>query len=133
MQRSIYRAVFTGLSPSRAALLAALLVALPAYAHHSAAMFDDQKSVTLSGTVRVFQWTNPHCWIQLLVPGQAQPVEWSVEMGSPSVLYNIGWKPKALKEGDKIIVSIHPMRDGTNGGVFVSATDSVGKPLVRAP
>ena len=113
--------------------LAALLAVAPAYAHHSAAMFDDQKSVTLSGTVRIFQWTNPHCWIQLLVPGQAQPIEWSVEMGSPSVLYNKGWKPKTLKEGDKIIVSIHPTRDGSNGGVFISGTDGAGKPLVVAP
>jgi len=99
-------------------------------AHHSAAMFDEQKSVTLQGTVKIFQWTNPHCWIQLLVSGQLEPVEWSVEMGSPSQLHNKGWKPRTLKAGDKIIVVIHPLRDGTSGGVFVSATDVAGSPLV---
>ena len=96
-------------------------------------MFDLQKSLTLQGTVMAFQWTNPHCWIQLLVPGQQAPVEWSVEMGSVSQLYNLGWKPKTLKPGDKIIVVIHPIRDGTNGGIFVSGTDENGKAIVTAP
>ena len=111
-------------------LAGAMLAALQASAHHSAGLFDDQKSLSLSGTVKSFQWTNPHCWIQLLVPGEPQPVEWSVELGSPSQLYRIGWKPKTLKPGDKIIVQIHPIRDGTNAGIFISATDAVGKSLV---
>jgi Family of unknown function (DUF6152) len=109
-----------------------LLTALKAGAHHSAAMFDEQKLMTLGGTVKSFQWTNPHCWIQILVTGQPEPIEWSVEMGSPSQLYNNGWKPKTLKPGDKIVVVIHPMRDGTHGGVFVSATDEGGNPLTAA-
>ena len=113
--------------------LAALLMTLGVSAHHTGAMFDLQKSLTLQGTVMAFQWTNPHCWIQLLVPGQQAPVEWSVEMGSVSQLYNLGWKPKTLKPGDKIIVVIHPIRDGTNGGIFVSGTDENGKAIVTAP
>jgi hypothetical protein len=111
--------------------IASLLTALNAGAHHSAAMFDEQKSLTLQGTVKSFQWTNPHCWIQILVPGQAEPTEWSVEMGSPSQLFRIGWKPKTLTAGDKIMVVIHPMRDGSKGGVFVAATDPAGNPLGR--
>jgi hypothetical protein len=107
--------------------LAAILMALRAAAHHSGAMFDDDKSVTLSGTIKSFQWTNPHCWIQLLVPGDSGSVEWSVEMGSPSVLFRAGWKPGTLKTGEKITVVIHPMRDGTPGGLFVSAADADGK------
>jgi hypothetical protein len=105
---------------------------MDAGAHHSAAMFDEQKSVTVPGTVRLFQWTNPHCWIQMLVSGPGEPTEWSIELGSPAQLYNKGWKPGTLKAGDKIIVVIHPLRDGTNGGVFVSATDVAGNPLVAA-
>jgi Family of unknown function (DUF6152) len=110
--------------------IASLLTALNAGAHHSAAMFDEQTSVTLAGTVKLFQWTNPHCWIQILVSGPGEPTEWSIEAGSPAQLYNKGWKPGTLKAGDKIIVVIHPLRDGTNGGVFVSATDAAGNPLV---
>ncbi|HEY6922209.1 MAG TPA: DUF6152 family protein, partial [Steroidobacteraceae bacterium] len=109
--------------------LAAASMAFQALAHHSAAMFDDDKSVTLSGTVRSFQWTNPHCFIQVLVSGDAGPVEWSVEMGSPSMLFRAGWKPGTLKAGDKITVVIHPVRDGTPGGRFVSATTVDGKRL----
>ena len=109
-----------------------LLTATDSGAHHSAAMFDEQRSVTVPGTVKLFQWTNPHCWIQMLVSGPGEPTEWSIELGSPAQLYNKGWKPGTLKAGDKIIVVIHPLRDGTNGGVFVSATDAAGNPLVAA-
>ena len=110
--------------------IVSLLTSMDTGAHHSAAMFDEQKSVTVRGTVKLFQWTNPHCWIQMLVSGPAEPTEWSVELGSPGQLYNKGWKPGTLKAGDKIIVVIHPLRDGKNGGVFVSATDAAGNPLV---
>jgi hypothetical protein len=112
--------------------IVSLLTATDTGAHHSAAMFDEQRSVTVPGTVKLFQWTNPHCWIQILVSGPREPTEWSVEMGSPAQLYNKGWKPGTLKAGDKIIVVIHPLRDGTDGGVFVSATDAAGNPLVTA-
>ena len=112
-----------------ALVLPLMLFALQAVAHHSGAMFDDGKSMTLVGTVKSFQWTNPHCWIQVLVPGKSGSVEWSVEMGSPSLLYRAGWKPRTLQGGEKVAVVIHPMRDGTTGGLYVSATDADGKPL----
>jgi hypothetical protein len=109
--------------------IAALLIALNAAAHHSGAMFDDTKSTTIAGTVKSFQWTNPHCWIQILVPGGQTPTEWSIEMGSPSQLFRGSWKPGTLKVGDKIRVVIRPMRDGTNGGLFVSATRDDGQAI----
>jgi hypothetical protein len=109
--------------------VAALLFALPGLAHHSGAMFDSRASLTLTGTVKAFQWTNPHCWIQILVPGQQGPTEWSVEMGSPSQLYRGGWKRGTVKPGDTITVVIHPMRDGTKGGLFVRAVGKDGKPI----
>lgn len=108
---------------------AAMSIASIASAHHSGAMFDDKISATLAGTVKQFQWTNPHCWIQVLVPGKQGATEWSVEMGSPSQLFKGGWKPKTLKVGDNIVVVIHPMRDGTNGGLFISAKGEDGKPI----
>lgn len=113
--------------------LAAVLVTSLALAHHSGAMFDDKKVVTLTGTVRAFQWSNPHCWIELLVPADPGPVEWSVEMGSPSQLFRVGWRPQTLKPGSRITVVIHPMRDGTRGGLFISASAEDGKPIGAAP
>jgi hypothetical protein len=95
-------------------------------------MFDDQQSVTLIGTVKQFQWSNPHCWIQVLVADKAGPVEWSVEMGSPSQLYRGGWRPSILHAGDPIVVVVRPMRDGSKGGLFVSATHGDGTPFQGA-
>jgi hypothetical protein len=106
-----------------------LLLALPAVAHHSFGMFDNKKEQTLVGTVKEFQWTNPHCFIQLLVPGDKSTTEWSVEMGGPATLYRMGWRPSAVGPGDKITLVIHPMRDGTAGGSFVSAVAPDGKQL----
>lgn len=116
---------------------AALLMAGPAFAHHSHAMFDLEKQVTLVGTVKEFQWNNPHCWIQMLVAdpkdANAPPVEWGVEMGAPIQLIRHGWKPDSLKPGDKITVVINPLRDGRPGGQIVSAIGPDGKPLGAVP
>ncbi len=111
--------------------LGVLLVTAPVLAHHSAAIFDSKRSVKLVGTVRLFQWTNPHCWIQVLVPGAtaAAAKEWSVEMGSPSQLYRRGWRPGTLKPGDHVTVVIHPTKDGTPGGAFVSGIGPSGAPF----
>jgi hypothetical protein len=105
-----------------------------AVAHHSAAMFDQQKQVELSGTVRQFQWTNPHCYIQLLVKNaQGKEEEWSLEMGAPVYLYNVGWRPGTVKAGDRISVAIAPLRKGGRGGLLLKATGADGKPLGKRP
>jgi hypothetical protein len=114
------------------AILAAsiALIAAPGSAHHSFAMFDQEKVITLQGTVREFQWTNPHSWIQLLVPGDGGKItEWSVEMSGPGGLARKGWKPKTLKQGDKVTMVIHPLRDGGPGGSFVSVVLPNGQTL----
>jgi hypothetical protein len=102
---------------------------VPGMAHHSAAMFDAHKVVTLSGTVKEFQWINPHCFIQLSVPEKNGDVEWSIEMGSPTQIYRSGWRPSALQPGDKVTIVIHPVRDGTLAGLFVSGTTRDGASL----
>jgi hypothetical protein len=109
----------------------ALLAAAPAAeAHHSYAMFDRDKTVTLNGTVRQFQWTNPHSWLQVTVPNDAGGSdEWSVEMGSPFELLRNGWTAATVKAGDKISVQIHPVKDGSKGGGFVAAADAEGHAL----
>jgi hypothetical protein len=103
--------------------------ATPCAAHHSFTIFDFGKSATLAGTVTEFQWNNPHCFIQLLVPKDGATQEWSIEMGSPMQLTRIGWKPRLLRAGDKITIVIHPVRDGGTGGSFMSATTADGKPV----
>jgi hypothetical protein len=119
---------------SRVVLVGAMLIAAAsqAWAHHSGAMFDDQKSVTLSGTVKEFQWTNPHCWIQLAVSENGNTVEWSVELGAPFEVFRTGLRPNSLKAGDRITVVIHPIRDGKRGGLYVSATGADGKPIEKS-
>jgi hypothetical protein len=81
------------------ARFAVLASATPASAHHSPVMFDQSKTVTLTGTVRLFQWTNPHCYIQVLVDDGGRQTEWNMEMGAPVYLFNRGWRPSTLKPG----------------------------------
>ncbi len=107
-----------------------LLVAAVAAAHHSPNMFDRTKSVTVTGAVRAFQWTNPHCYIQLLVKNaKGKEEEWSLELGAPMYLYNQGWRPSTLKAGDAISVTIAPLRKGGNGGMVLEAVKADGSKL----
>lgn len=112
-------------------LMAALLLqAGTSQAHHSAAMFDDQHRISLAGTVRKFQWTNPHCYVQLLVKdAKGKEEEWSLEMAAPMYLYNLGFRPGSLKPGDKLTVKISPLRSGSKGGLLVEAITADGKRL----
>lgn len=101
-----------------------------AAAHHSAAMFDQQQKQTLTGTVRQFQWSNPHCYIQLVVRNaQGRDEEWSFEMGAPMYLYNRGWRPSTVKAGDRLKVTFSPLRKGGLGGLLVEALSADGRPL----
>ena len=109
----------------------ASLLAAPALAHHSSAMFDKTKTVTLAGTVSQFQWTNPHSWIQIVVEDGGAPVEWSVEMGAPVQLFGLGWRPGSLKPGDKIVVVANPMRDGSHGAMYLTGKRQDGSAIVK--
>jgi hypothetical protein len=116
-----------------AALLAGSAVA---FAHHSFAMFDQSKQLSLTGTVKEFQWTNPHAWIELNVANErGEQVQWGVELNSPNNLKRQGWKATTLKPGDKVTVVINPLRDGSRGGLFVSVTladgTTIGDPTRR--
>jgi Family of unknown function (DUF6152) len=111
------------------ALSMSVLVATPVLGHHSFSMFDLKQSVTLHGTVREFQWTNPHCFLQVLTPARDSMNEWSVEMHAPSDMYRHGWRPGTLKPGDKVTVVIHPDRDGSKGGLLVSVIAPDGRTL----
>ncbi len=96
-------------------------------AHHSAAMFDMSKTVTLQGTVKEFQYTNPHSWLQVLVASpDGKTVEWGFETEGPSTLLRVGIKLKTFQPGDKVTIVAHPMRDGRPAGAWISATKADG-------
>ena len=95
-----------------------------ALAHHSFAMFDFSKRVSIHGTVKEFQWTNPHVvlWVNLPEkPGEAAAT-WSLELTSPGNLTRTGWTRHAFAAGDEVIVELNPLRNGNHGGALVKAT-----------
>ncbi len=108
-----------------AAGLLALFTGSPAIAHHSFAMFDQTKTVTLKGTVIEFQWTNPHSWIELQVGAD----KWGIELNSPNNLTRQGWRRTIIKPGDAVTVTINPLRNGMKGGLFNTITLPDGRVL----
>ena len=108
------------------------LACLPVTAHHSGNMFDRERTVELTGTVKEFQWANPHIWIQVLVPDTAGLLEeWSIEGGVPNRLFRAGWRPTSFKPGDEVTILANPMRDGAKAGAFVGARLTDGSTLGR--
>ena len=88
------------------AALVASAFAVPALAHHSFAMFDSDKTLTMTGTVKEFEWTNPHSWLRVMVEDQAsgKTLQWALEMGAPAQQARVGWKPDSVKPGDKVTI-----------------------------
>jgi len=118
------------------ACVAIAMCAIPAVAHHSFAMFDATKTMTLQGTIKEFHWTNPHSWIFLMVAdAEGQPKEWAIELGSPGGLVRQGWVPKTLTPGMNVKVVIRPLKDGKIGGQFLTLTlpdgTQLGDPSTR--
>jgi len=117
----------------RRTMLLSLLAAAgaaPAMAHHSFSMFDAQKETVLKGTIKEFQWSNPHTWIQLNVTdASGNVIEWSIEGGSPNLVGRQGWKRNTFKAGDEVQITVHPLRDGQPGGSFVRAVLPDGRML----
>ena len=120
-------------------LAAALLVALPAAAHHSTAAFETSKVVKIEGTVTLFLWRNPHAAFKVegTASGDAPDGVWTIEMTAPNVLVNQGWKRTSLKVGDKVTVFANPLRDaqtladGSEGGLYVGVVLADGTELGR--
>ena len=113
---------------------AAFAAAQPVLAHHSFAMFDTAKRLTMSGTVTSFEWTNPHAYIEIDVPDEKGVTKhWSVELGSTSILMQAGWKFTDIKPGDKISVVLNPLRSGEAGGLLVTVTVRDGRVLGNGP
>ncbi len=121
-------------SPITWLTLSALSFATTAGAHHSFAMFDRSQSQTITGTVKEFELINPHGWLRIMV-ADASGIqnEWSLELGGAGQLERFGWTQTAVHPGDKVVVQIHPLRDGSYGGQLISVTLPSGKVLGQRP
>ena len=103
------------------AALAAALASSQGAAHHSAAMYDSDKTVDVAATVKQLEWTNPHSWLAIsYTDQQGRATEADLELGSPVQLVRQGWKPKVLAPGDQVTVSFHPHKDGLRSGLLVT-------------
>jgi hypothetical protein len=112
------------------ATLSFLSVGPTAFAHHSFVMFDRSRTETVSGTVKQFELINPHGWLRILVPdARGTQNEWSLELGGPGQLERFGWTRDTVHPGDKVVVQLHPLRDGSYGGQLVSVKLSNGQVL----
>ncbi len=106
------------------------LVAAPTFAHHSAVMFDDGKAVTVKGTVKEFQYTNPHSWLLVDVKNPDGSVTtWGFEAEGPSTLTRAGIRKSDLMPGTELTITGHPMRDGRPAASWMHATRADGKEL----
>ena len=109
------------------ALAVGLIAVQPAFAHHSGAGFSNDVKV-ITGTVKAFQFTNPHSWIQVNVVDEAgKTTEWSLEWGSPNQLGRDGYRPSTFPLGTKVQFKLHPMSNGSPVGGFMAAKFEDGK------
>ena len=107
---------------------------ITAMAHHSFAMFDTRTTITLTGTVTAFEWTNPHAYIELDVTEDGDSVRhWTIELGSPSILLQSGWKFNDIKQGQTITATVNPLRDDQPGGLLGRVTLPDGRELPNGP
>jgi len=123
----------------------AALWAPTAQAHHSFGKFDMAKVLTLSGTVREWTWANPHTWVVVIVKkADGTTEQWALVGSSPNMMSRWGWNANDIKVGDKLVIDIHPGRDGQaigalqsiflpNGKVLVDPAGSTGQALAGGP
>ena len=106
-----------------------------AQAHHSFSMFDKEKMITISGKLKEFEWSNPHCWLHVNTVDSTtgRTVEWSFEMGSISQIAAQGWKVDSVKPGDRISISGHPLKDGSRGAQYRSVKLGDGRSFQQNP
>ena len=111
-----------------------LMAPVAALAHHAAAMFETEKTVTVSGTVEEFAYVNPHAWLYVVVTDDKGEVTlWGFEAEGPSALMRAGIKNNTLRPGDLVTVTARPLRDGRPAGALVSVTKADGTVLAPRP
>jgi Family of unknown function (DUF6152) len=127
MAMSLQRAVF--------ATAAALTISAHAYAHHSQVLFDMGKCLTISGTVRSWEFESPHSWLWIVVPNSKGSSDvWGFEASSPAQMIEREprWKRDVVKTGDKVTVRYSPLKDGRTGGALNSVVLPDGTTLRAA-
>lgn len=114
--------------PVMASLLLTLGVVAQTLAHHSFAMFDGDKLVTLEGSIYSVEWKNPHAWIWVAVTDdKGQQQVWGLEGTSPGAFAQQGITKQDFLAGNKVTVDIHPLKDGRPGGQFLRMTFPDGR------
>lgn len=114
-----------------ALLVAVASVAAPALAHHSFAMFDNTRSVTLHGKVTKFQWTNPHGYLEVdAEDGRGGTKHYTLELTSPNMMSRGGWTSRTIKTGDVVTTVVAPLRDGRAGGLLLEVTLPDGRHML---
>lgn len=105
----------------RTALLLTLLVfARPLWAHHSIIEFDYSRAYAVTGKVKELQWTNPHSWVQILVPdASGKNVEFGFELGAPVFNIRLGWRKESIMPGDTVTVVYCPSKNGKPRGTLL--------------
>lgn len=108
----------------------ACVIALPAAAHHSFAMFDRDKTINLTGIVKQLEWTNPHTWLYIMVADNGgTAIEYPLEMQGTGQAQKNGWRPDTVKPGDRVTVAIHPLKSGSHGGQLLAVVLPDGRKL----
>src|SRR3990167_7690112 len=109
----------------------ALTIAAPVLAHHSFAMFDNTRSITLHGTVTKFQWTNPHAYLEVDADqAGGKTRHYTLEMTSINMMSRGGWTSRTIKPGDVVTVIAAPLRDGQPGGLVLEVTLPDGRTML---
>ena len=109
-------------------IVAVAAIAVPGLAHHSATMFESEKTITVEGVVKEFQYTNPHSWLLVDVKNKNGSVTtWGFEAEGPSTLQRSGIRPSDFTAGTKLKITGHPMKDGTPAAIWVEAIRADGK------
>jgi hypothetical protein len=113
-----------------AALALTAIAAGSASAHHAFNMYQNDRYVTLNGTVKSWVWKNPHAMIEFVATAADGSTEnWSVECSSPNIIGRKGWSMDSIKVGDKMPLTLHPMKDGSKYGLMVSVITPRGQTL----
>lgn len=110
--------------------IAAIVIVLagPAAAHHSATMFESEKTITVEGVVKQFQFSNPHSWLLVEVKNKNGSITtWGFEAEGPSTLQRAGIRPSDFPAGTKLKITGRPMKDGSPAAVWVDAVRADGK------
>jgi hypothetical protein len=106
------------------------MVTIPAMGHHSFSMFDREKTLNLTGTVKQLEWTNPHAWLYVMVTDDSgKGIEYPLEMQGTGQAQKNGWHPNTVKPGDRVTVAMHPLKSGSHGGQLLTVVLPDGRKM----